>query len=103
MVTSADFDGSTLLVNGQPTSFQISGVPAGDTFFFTNDSHGGTNLTMEAVPVVTIDKISDDGFINDAEANSGVTISGTAFDTSISLYHHSITVNVVNSLGRYGP
>ena len=46
VVTAAYFDGSTLLVNGQPTSFQISSVPAGDTVAFKTDGSGGTDLKV---------------------------------------------------------
>ncbi len=54
---------------------------------------------MEAAPIVTIDQIDGTGFINHANASAGVTISGTASDSSIGLYHHSITVDLVNSSG----
>jgi fibronectin-binding autotransporter adhesin len=46
VVMAAYFDGSTLLVNGQPTSFQISSVPAGDTIAFKTDGSGGTDLKV---------------------------------------------------------
>jgi fibronectin-binding autotransporter adhesin len=46
VVTSAYFVGPTLLVNGQPTSFQISSVPAGDTIAFKTDGSGGTDLKV---------------------------------------------------------
>jgi fibronectin-binding autotransporter adhesin len=46
VVTAAYFDGSTLLVNGQPTSFQISSLPAGDTVAFKSDGSGGTDLKV---------------------------------------------------------
>ncbi len=45
VATSAYFDGSTLLVNGQPVTFDIS-VPAGDTVAFKSDGSGGTILKV---------------------------------------------------------
>src|SRR6202043_2701016 len=43
---SAYFEGPTLVVNGQPTSFQISDVPTGDTFACKSDPSGGTDLKL---------------------------------------------------------
>ena len=48
-VTAATWDGTTLTLNGTPTMFTISGVPAGDTFAFKADSSGdGTDLAVLA-------------------------------------------------------
>ena len=47
VVTSAIWDGSSLLLNGAPTAFSISGgLPFGDTFGFTSDGAGGTDLEV---------------------------------------------------------
>ena len=53
IVTTAIWDGTTLTLNGTATTFSISGLPSGDTFFFATDNHTGTDLTVEAVPTIT--------------------------------------------------
>src|SRR5262249_26761789 len=44
--TTVFFDGSTLTINGQATTFQIASLPAGDTFAFKSDGATGTDLTV---------------------------------------------------------
>ena len=46
VVTSAIWNGATLDLNGVPTAFQISELPAGDTFAFKSDGAGGTDLVV---------------------------------------------------------
>ena len=40
------FNGSTLTVNGQATTFQIASLPSGDTFAFKSDGASGTDLIV---------------------------------------------------------
>ena len=77
--------------------FTISGLSASDTFFFASDHGSGTDLTVEAAPLVAINAIDGNDIINFANAAAGVDISGTASDSSISVNNHSITVDIVNA------
>ncbi len=88
--TALDVDTS-----GGDYSFKMSGLSANDTFFVASDGHTGTDLTVEAAPVVTIAQIDNNNIVN--HTNTGLTISGTASDASIPLDNsHSITVDIVN-------
>jgi hypothetical protein len=54
-VTSAVWNGSSLLLNGVPAAFTISGgLPAGDTFAFRADGHGGTDLEVVVTGTATV-------------------------------------------------
>ena len=90
-VSAGTWDGTTLTLNGAATEFKISGLSAVDTFFFTGDGigHNGTDLTVEAAPVVAITAIDGNDIVNAADATAGVAIGGTATD-SISLTNQSI-------------
>ncbi len=47
VVTSAVWNGSSLILNGVPVAFSVAGgLPAGDTFAFKPDGSGGTDLTI---------------------------------------------------------
>ena len=97
-VTTAAWDGTTLTLNGTKTAFAISGLPAGDTLFFTPDNGGsGTDLTVEAVPTVTIGTIETNNVVNANEAAAGFTVSGTASDSSVAVNGQTVTVDIVNS------
>ena len=45
-VTSAEISGSTVLINGNPETFTVSGLPTGDTFAFKSDGGAGTDLAV---------------------------------------------------------
>ena len=45
-VTSAEISGSTVLINGNPETFTISGLPTGDTLAFKSDGGAGTDLAV---------------------------------------------------------
>ena len=74
-VTSAVWDGSSLLLNGAPAAFTISGgMPAGDTFGFTSDGHGGTDLEVVVTGTATV---ADGGSLEIASpSNQTVTFAG---------------------------
>jgi len=47
VVTSAVWNGASLILNGVPVAFSVAGgLPAGDTFAFKSDGSGGTDLTV---------------------------------------------------------
>ena len=75
---TADFDGSTLTVNGTPTTFTISNLPLGDTFFFANDGGIGTDFTVGTAPTISINPIEGNNIITEVQAAAGFTISGNA-------------------------
>ena len=45
-VTSAEISGSTVLINGNPETFTVSGLPSGDTLAFKSDGGAGTDLAV---------------------------------------------------------
>ena len=96
VVTTAEWDGATLTLNGAPTAFTISGLSASDTFFFTSDQTGGTDLTVETAPAVVINAIDGNDIINASDAAADIHISGTASDSSIALTGQSITVDILD-------
>ena len=75
VVTSAIWDGSSLLLNGAPAAFSISGeLPAGDTFAFTSDGHGGSILEVVVTGTATV---ADGGSLEIASpSNQTVTFAG---------------------------
>jgi hypothetical protein len=75
VVTSAVWNGSSLLLNGASAAFTISGgLPAGDTFGFTSDGHGGTDLE---VVVTGTAAVADGGSLEIASpSNQTVTFAG---------------------------
>ena len=100
IVTSAAWDGTTLSINGAPTTFTISNLPKGDTFAFTSDRGTGTDLTVEAAPTIAINAIEGNDIVNKAEAAAGFTISGTASDSSVAVDGQTVTVDIVNGLDK---
>ena len=100
IVTSAAWDGTTLTVNGAPTTFTISNLPKGDTFAFTSDGGTGTDLTVETAPTIAINAIEGNDILNKAEAAAGFTISGTASDSSVAVDGQTVTVDIVNGLDK---
>jgi hypothetical protein len=75
VVTSAVWNGSSLLLNGVPAAFTISGgLPSGDTFVVTSDGHGGTNLEVVVTGTATV---ADGGSLEIASpSNQTVTFAG---------------------------
>ena len=100
IVTSAAWDGTTLSINGAPTTFTISNLPKGDTFAFTSDGGTGTDLTVETAPTIAINAIEGNDILNKAEAAAGFTISGTASDSSVAVDGQTVTVDIVNGLDK---
>ena len=96
IVATAVWNGSTLTVNGTPTTFAISGLPSGDTFFFTSDGASGTDLTVEAAPTITINAIDGNNILNASEAAAGFTIRGTAADSGVGVDGQTVIVDIVN-------
>ena len=45
-VTSAEISGSTVLINGNPETFTVSGLPTGDTLAFKSDGGAGSDLAV---------------------------------------------------------
>ena len=45
-VTSAEISGSTVLINGNPETFTVSGLPTGDTLTFKSDGGAGSYLAV---------------------------------------------------------
>jgi FecR protein len=83
VVTSAVWNGSSLLLNGAPAAFTISGgLPAGDTFGFTSDGAGGTDL--EVLPqLVIVSATAASGTVGSPIAlGLSDTVSGDATVTS---------------------
>jgi hypothetical protein len=98
-VTSAVFDGSTLDVNG--TSINISGLSAAAyDFYFTPDSAGGTDFVVAAAPQISINAVDGNNVINIADAEKGVTISGTASDSSVDVDGQNITIDILDGSNK---
>jgi hypothetical protein len=94
-VTAATFDGSSLTVTestGQQTTYQISGAPAGDTFWFKSDGATGTNLVV--LPnTLTLSPVAEIGVEGSPIAlNLGVTVNGDTAD------HDSLATLVVSAI-----
>ena len=96
IVTSAEFDGSTLTANVGPTAINISGLSSSYAFFFASDGAAGTDFTVEKAPTVTIGTIATNNIVGASEANAGFSISGGASDSSISLNGQTVTVDILN-------
>ena len=75
VVTSEIWDGSSLLLNGAPAAFAISGgLPAGDTFAYKSDGAGGTDLEVVVTGTATV---ADGGSLEIAlPSNQTVTFAG---------------------------
>ena len=99
VATTAVFNGSTLTVNGTPTSFTISTLPFGDAFFFASDGATGTAFTVETAPTIVINPIEGNNIITGAEAAAGFTINGTASDSGVSVNGQTVTVEILNGSG----
>jgi hypothetical protein len=104
VATTVVFDGSTLVVNGVQTSFKVSGVPAGDTFAFKSDNHGGTDLVV-LPQVLTVGSSPAEGtegtafHLDFSDTVTGATltsflISGIPLGATLSDGTHSFTAGV---------
>jgi fibronectin-binding autotransporter adhesin len=94
-VTAATFNGSALTVtdsSGLQTTYQISGAPAGDTFWFKSDGATGTNLVV--LPnTLTMSPVAETGVEGSPIAlNPGVTVNGDTAD------HDSLATLVVSAI-----
>ena len=103
VATTVVFDGSTLVVNGVQTSFNVSGVPAGDTFAFKSDGNGGTDLVV-LPQVLSVESSSAGGtegtavHLNFSDTVTGATltsflISGIPLGATLSDGTHSFTAS----------
>ena len=97
IVATAVWNGSTLTVNGTPTTFTISGLPSGDTFFFTSDGAGRhrPHGRDRADDCDQRDRRQQHPQ-HQAEAAAGFTISGTAADSGVGVNGQTVTVDIVD-------
>ena len=98
-VASLDIEGSTLVINGEPATFTVSGIPAGDTVAFKSDGSAGTDLVV-LPQVLTIAASPVSGIQGSAIAlNVQETLSNGAALTSLTLGDISSGAALTNSNG----
>ncbi|MDR3663627.1 MAG: hypothetical protein P4L86_25120, partial [Mycobacterium sp.] len=106
----AVWDGSTLALNGVNTAFHVSALPAGDTFAFKSDGHGGTELEVlpqtlavgstvalgveqAAIPLHFSDTLTNDALTGGGVSLTAFVIGNIPAGATLSDGVHTQTVN----------